>query len=91
MTREQIHHVPVTDPNGTFVGIVTGRDTRLNVPSPATGRSAQEIGQLVANLAVRQIRTRSASTAGPVRHARRAAQLMLDHRIDFRPVRGCRR
>ena len=50
MTKEQIRHLPVTDPQGNLVGIVTDRDIRLNLPSPATSLSVQEIGHLLAKL-----------------------------------------
>jgi CBS domain-containing protein len=86
MSKEQIRHLPVIDPKGSLVGIVTDRDTRLNLPSPATGLSAQEIGHLFGRLTVGQIMTRSVITAGPDRHAREAARLMLDHKIGAVPV-----
>ncbi len=86
MTKEQVRHLPVIEPKGGLVGIVTDRDIRLNLPSPATGLSVQEIGHLFAKLTVGQIMTSSVITIGPDRPAREAAQLMLDHKIGAVPV-----
>jgi len=86
LTRERVRHLPVIDAEGALVGIVTDRDIRLNVPSPATSLSVQEIGHLFAKLTVGQIMIRSVITVGPDRHARAAAQLMLDHRIGAVPI-----
>jgi CBS domain-containing protein len=86
MAKEQVRHLPVTSARGELIGIVTDRDIRLNVPSPATSLSVQEIGHLFAKLTVGQIMTRSVITVTPDRPAREAAQLMLDHRIGAVPV-----
>jgi len=86
MTREQIRHLPVLDPGGALVGVVTDRDIRLNLPSPATGLSEQEIGYLLDRLTVGQSLTQSVIMVGPDRQGREAAQLMLEHRIGAVPV-----
>ena len=86
MTKERIRHLPVTDARGDLVGIVTDRDIRLNVPSPATSLSVQEIGHLFSKLTVGEIMTHSVITVGPDRPAREAGQLMLDHTIGALPV-----
>ncbi len=39
MQRERIRHLLVTTGDGTLQGIVTDRDIRLNVASPATSLS----------------------------------------------------
>jgi acetoin utilization protein AcuB len=43
MFERRIRHLLVTDTDGSLVGIVTDRDIRLNLPSPATSLSIWEI------------------------------------------------
>jgi acetoin utilization protein AcuB len=86
MARKRIRHLPVTDPGGRLVGIVTDRDIRLNLPSPATSLSVGEINHLLTKLPVGQVMTRSVITIGPDRPVREGAQLILEHRIGALPV-----
>lgn len=86
MARKRIRHLPVTDPGGVLVGIVTDRDIRLNLPSPATSLSVGEINHLLTKLTVGQVMTRSVITIGPDRPVREGAQLILEHRIGALPV-----
>jgi len=86
MARKRIRHLPVTDPGGRLVGIVTDRDIRLNLPSPATSLSVGEINHLLTKLTVGQVMTRSVITIGPDRPVREGAQLILEHRIGALPV-----
>ncbi|HET8530092.1 MAG TPA: CBS domain-containing protein [Methylomirabilota bacterium] len=86
MTRKRIRHLPVTSPGGRLVGIITDRDIRLNLPSPATSLSVGEINHLLTKLTVGQVMTRSVITIGPDRPVREGAQLILEHRIGALPV-----
>ena len=86
MTRRRIRHLPVTSPGGGLVGIITDRDIRLNLPSPATSLSVGEINHLLTKLTVGQVMTRSVITIGPDRPVREGAQLILEHRIGALPV-----
>jgi len=85
MAKERIRHLLVTD-GGELVGIVTDRDIRLNMPSPATSLSVWELNHLLTKLTVDEVMTRSVMTVGPDREASDAARLMLDHRIGALPV-----
>lgn len=85
MGRERIRHLLVTD-NGHLVGIVTDRDIRLNLASPATSLSVWELNFLLAKLTVGQVMTKSLLVVDPDRTAREAARIMLDHRIGALPV-----
>ena len=86
MARKRIRHLPVTGPGRGLVGIVTDRDIRLSLPSPATSLSMGEINHLLAKLTVGAVMTRSVITIGPDRPVREAAQLILEHRIGALPV-----
>ena len=85
MIGKRIRHLLVTDgPN--LVGIVTDRDIRLNLPSPATSLSVWEINYLLARLTVASVMTKKLVTVSPGGDPRDAAVLMLDHRIGALPV-----
>jgi len=85
MVEKRIRHLLVA--NGPkLVGIITDRDIRLNLPSPATSLSVWEINYLLARLTVASTMTKNVVTVGPRQQAREAAQLMLDRRIGALPV-----
>jgi acetoin utilization protein AcuB len=86
MAKERIRHLPVTDSNGELLGIVTDRDIRLTLPSPATTLSVWEMNHLLAKLALGDVMTKSPITVDPDRDAREAAWLMLEHKIGALPV-----
>lgn len=69
-----------------LLGIVTDRDIRLNLPSPATSLSVWEINYLLARMTVDSVMTKAVVAVDPHRDARGAAQLMLDHKIGALPV-----
>jgi acetoin utilization protein AcuB len=85
MLDRRIRHLLVTE-GPKLVGIVTDRDIRLNLPSPATSLSVWEINYLIARLTVGSVMTREVVTIGPQHDAREAARLMLDRRIGALPV-----
>jgi len=85
MVEKRIRHLLVV--NGPkLVGIITDRDIRLNLPSPATSLSVWEINYLLARLTVASTMTKNVVTVGPRQQAKEAAQLMLDRRIGALPV-----
>jgi len=85
MVEKRIRHLLVV--NGPkLVGIITDRDIRLNLPSPATSLSVWEINYLLARMTVASSMTKNVVTVGPRQQAREAAQLMLDRRIGALPV-----
>lgn len=85
MVDKRIRHLLVTD-GSKLLGIVTDRDIRLNLPSPATSLSVWEINYLLARLTVATVMTRPVITIDPRRDARSAAELMLYHKIGALPV-----
>src|SRR5215475_13830174 len=85
MTRRSIRHLLVTD-HSVLVGIVTDRDIRLALPSPATSLSIWEVNYLVARLTVGEIMTKTVITVDPDRDIRDAARLMIEHKIGALPV-----
>jgi acetoin utilization protein AcuB len=85
MTKDRIRHLLVTE-DSRLLGLITDRDIRLNLPSPATSLSVWEVNHLLARLTVGQVMTRSMITVDPARSAREAARILLDHKIGALPV-----
>jgi acetoin utilization protein AcuB len=85
MIKHRIRHLLVTD-GRRLLGIVTDRDIRLNLPSPATSLSVWEVNYLLARLTVGEVMTHAVITVDPERAAAEAARIMLDHKIGALPV-----
>jgi CBS domain-containing protein len=86
MQAKRIRHLFVTSPEGKLQGIVTDRDIRLNLPSPATSLSVWELNYLLARLTVEQVMSRTLVTTWPEAELTDAARVMLDHKIGALPV-----
>jgi acetoin utilization protein AcuB len=85
MREERIRHLIVVEA-GRVVGIITDRDIRLNLPSPATSLSVWEVNYLLAKVTVRDVMTRAVLIVDPERSAAEAARIMLTHKISALPV-----
>ncbi len=85
MIEKRIRHLLITE-GPQLCGIITDRDIRLNLPSPATSLSVWEINYLLARMTVASAMTKSVVTVDPRCDARTAAQLMLEHKIGALPV-----
>jgi CBS domain-containing protein len=85
MLDRRIRHLLVKD-GGRLAGIVTDRDIRLNLPSPATSLSVWEINYLLARMTVGSVMTAKVITVDSGRDAVEAARIMLDHKIGALPV-----
>ena len=85
MREARIRHLVVTE-DARVIGIVTDRDIRLNLPSPATSLSVWEINHLLARLTVREIMSASVIVVDPDRSVAEAARIMTDHKIGALPV-----
>ena len=85
MVEARIRHLVVVE-NARVVGIVTDRDIRLNLPSPATSLSVWEINYLLAQLTVGGVMSAAVIVVDPDRPIAEAARLMMDHKIGALPV-----
>ena len=85
MLEERIRHLVVLD-DARVVGIVTDRDIRLNLPSPATSLSVWEINYLLGRVTVGGVMTTSVIVVDPDRPVSEAARIMMDHKIGALPV-----
>jgi len=86
MARHRIRHLLVTDEYRLLVGIVTDRDIRSNMPSPATSLSVWEVSYLLARLTLAEVMSPSVIVVDPDRDVREAARIMIDHKIGALPV-----
>lgn len=86
MQTARIRHLLVTSPDGKLQGIVTDRDIRLNLPSPATSLSVWELNYLLARLTVGEVMSRTLVTTWPEATVIDAARVMLDHKLGALPV-----
>jgi CBS domain-containing protein len=85
MRHRRIRHLPVLD-GGRLVGIITDRDVRTALPSPATSLAVREIHYLLDRLLVARVMSRSVVTIGPDAPLAHAVELVLAHRIGAIPV-----
>jgi acetoin utilization protein AcuB len=80
-----IRHLPVVD-DGSLVGIVSDRDLKQAMASPATSLSVHELNYLLERLTVGEIMTRAVITIGPRFPVEEAGRLMVKERISALPV-----
>jgi CBS domain-containing protein len=85
MRHRRIRHLPVVE-GGRLAGIITDRDVRTVLPSPATSLAAGEIRYILDWLLVERVMTRSVITIGPDTPIADAVGLVLAHRIGALPV-----
>lgn len=85
MQEQHVRHLLVLE-HGRLAGIVTDRDIRLNLPSPATTLSVWEVNYLLARLTVGDVMTKNVIVVDPNRDARDAAALLLAEKIGALPV-----
>jgi acetoin utilization protein AcuB len=85
MQQRCIRHLPVLE-HGRLVGMVSDRDIRLVLPSPATSLSGWELHHLLAKLTVGKIMTRLVVAVTPDCPVAEAVGYLLRHKIGALPV-----
>jgi acetoin utilization protein AcuB len=85
MQTQRVRHLLVLE-HGRLVGIITDRDIRLNLPSPATSLSIWELNHLLSRLTVGEVMTRGVIVVDSSRDAREAAAILLAEKIGALPV-----
>ncbi len=86
MVDKKIRRVPVLDRDGRLVGIISDRDVRENMPSPATTLSKWEINTLLDKLKAEEIMTSPVIVATPDCPLEEAARVLIDKKIGALPV-----
>mgnify|MGYP003785598743 CR=1 FL=1 len=79
-------HLPIVEPDGELVGIVTEKDLVLAVPSPTHSLSVYEANYFLSQMTVAQVMKRKVITVSPDLPIEEAARIMIDHRIGCLPV-----
>lgn len=85
MATRRFRHLLVVE-GERLVGIVTDRDIRLNLPSPATSLSVWELNYLLAKLTVGGVMSKGVLVVDPDRPVADAARIMMEHKIGALPV-----
>jgi len=85
MKAKRVRHLPVVS-DGTLVGIITDRDIRRALPSPATSLEGHEISYPLDTLQVQAVMTRKVISVMPETSIEAAAALLLAHKIGGLPV-----
>ncbi len=85
MQDRRVRHLPVVS-GGKLVGIVTDRDLRLALPSPATSLDVYEVNYLLEKLTVSEVMTKRVISTTPYTPLEEAARTLLRHRIGALPV-----
>jgi acetoin utilization protein AcuB len=85
MRERGVRHLLVVD-GGALVGILSDRDLKQAMTSPATSLEAPELGRLSDQLAVGEIMTRQVITVPPNLPVEEAARTMVRDRISALPV-----
>lgn len=85
LQERRIRHLPVVE-GGRLVGIVTDRDLRRVLPSPATSLEIHELNYLLDKLTVAEVMTKDVITTAPFVSVPEAARTLLRNRIGALPV-----
>jgi acetoin utilization protein AcuB len=85
MQQRKIRHLPVLK-DGRLVGMISDRDIRLVLPSPATSLTVWEIRHLLDKLTVGEVMTYFVMTTAPDCPVTEAVGRMLGHRVGALPV-----
>jgi acetoin utilization protein AcuB len=86
LARERgIRHLPVVE-DGRLVGIVSDRDLKQAMASPATSLAVSELRYLLDRLEIGEIMTRSVITVPPMLPVEEAARLMIREKVSALPV-----
>lgn len=86
MHEKKIHRLPVLDPLGKLVGIISEGDLLYASPSPATTLNVWEMHALLAKLKVEKVMTRKVITVTEDTPIEEAARIMVDKNIGGLPV-----
>ncbi len=86
MQGSKVRQLPVLDPKGQLVGIVSLVDLFRVSPSPATSLSVWEVDYLLEKITVEKVMTRDVITVTEDTAVEKAGQIMSDNKISGLPV-----
>jgi acetoin utilization protein AcuB len=83
--QRHVRHLPVVD-GEDLVGIVSDRDLKRAMASPATSLAVHELHYLLDRVTVAELMTRTVITIGPAAPVEEAARLMVMEKVSALPV-----
>jgi len=86
MKEKRIRRIPIVNGGGKLVGIVSDRDLKDVSPSRATTLDIWELHAVLDKLKIGDIMTKKPVTVTPETPIERAAQIMLEKRVEGLPV-----
>ena len=86
MKEKRIRRIPIVNEGGKLVGIVSDRDLKDVSPSRATTLDIWELHYVLDKLKIGDIMTKKPVTVTPETPIERAAQIMLEKRVEGLPV-----
>ena len=86
MKDKSIRRLPVVDPEGRLLGIVTDRDVKEASPSKATTLDVHELYYLLSEVKVKDIMSKNPSRLKPEDSVEHAAMILLEQRVGGLPV-----
>jgi acetoin utilization protein AcuB len=86
MRKRKFRHLPVVEPGGRLVGIVTARDLRQTLFAPSVQDGLQNLRGVLDTLVVRDVMTRGVVSVRAGTSIREAARLMYERRVGALPV-----
>jgi acetoin utilization protein AcuB len=86
MKEKRIRRIPIVNGSGKLVGIVSDRDLKDVSPSRATTLDIWELHAVLDKLKIGDIMTKKPFTVTPDTPIERAAQIMLEKRVEGLPV-----
>jgi acetoin utilization protein AcuB len=86
MREKKVRRLPVLDPHGKLVGIISEKDLLYASPSPSTTLSFWEIPAILAKLKVEKIMSRNLIVISEDAPLEEAARIMADQKIGGLPI-----
>lgn len=86
MRDHTFRRLPIVDPTGKLVGIVSERDLLYASPSPASTLNVWEMNYLLERLLIGEIMTKDVITTTPETPVEDAARIMVENKIGGLPV-----
>ena len=86
MKEKKIRRIPIVNEGGKLVGIVSDRDLKDVSPSRATTLDIWELHAVLDKLKISDIMTKKPFTVAPDTPIERAAQIMLEKKVEGLPV-----
>lgn len=86
MGERHVRHMPVVDPAGIFVGLLTQRDVLATTVSVLADVDHQSIEELESSIPVREVMTTNMAVVSPDTDLKEAATYLLEHKLGCLPV-----